>query len=82
MKASDTVMSSEDINFCGIKNVIIKKDARAIATAQAEISFKAGIREVVEWIEEDLNFDSFGGSRLDKLREEWQAKLKEWGIDG
>lgn len=40
---------------------------------QAEISFRAGIREVVKWIEEH------GGS-LDGFRPEWQAFLKEKGV--
>jgi len=76
---------------------------RAIAKAQAEISFKAGyeakesefevarialsevygnghkagIREVVEWIEKNILMN-FG--IVSVRTDEWQAKLKEWGI--
>ena len=42
--------------------------------AQAEITWDKAIREVVEWI------TNHGGS-LDGIRTEWQAKLKEWGIN-
>lgn len=47
----------------------------AYMNAHAEISFRAGIREVVEWLIND-SYDTtihFG--------EDWQAKLKEWGIE-
>ena len=60
--------------------------------AQAEASFKAGIREVVEWIEANTcNAYGEGGRHYcpncdhqihgvpDYL---WQAKPKEWGIEG
>lgn len=44
--------------------------------AQVEISFKAGIKEVVEWINYRhilSNTDTFHGKQ-------WQAKLKEWEL--
>jgi len=59
---------------------------RAICETQAEISFKAGIEEVVEWLkqENDKNPRVLDGSFIiAKLNQErWQAKLKEWEIDG
>ncbi len=42
---------------------------------QAEISFKAGIREVVEWLEVNSVFMRFFADQ------EWYAKLKDWGIE-
>ena len=42
----------------------------------AEISFKAGIREVVEWIEQYSH-----ASMRDIFGDDWRAKLKEWGIE-
>ena len=43
----------------------------------AEISFKAGIKEVVEWIKErDCGDKSCVAITID----DWQAKLKEWGL--
>jgi len=61
---------------------------------QDEISFKAGIREVVKWIHEEFGGyipDSKGGLVLKNIlideeygengsMDKWQAKLKEWGI--
>jgi len=44
-----------------------------IADAQAEISFKAGIKEIVEWIQS--HFVAI------KDKDDWQSKLKSWGID-
>jgi hypothetical protein len=50
-----------------------------VAQIQAEPSFKAGIREVVEWIETP------GFGIRDDIRayceNVWQDKLKEWGIE-
>ena len=60
---------------------------RAIAKAQAEISFKAGresmLKEVVEWIEAEFTELILGGEKLLEFKvmdEEWQAKLKEWNV--
>ena len=63
---------------------------RKIAQAQAEISFKAGIREVVEWVKKgtimqrmDRDSRFFTANKETILfglpYKEWQAKLKEWG---
>lgn len=52
---------------------------------QAEISYKAGIREVVEWLRKHMTFmeweyeDSKGIWYCPIDDNEWQAKLKEWG---
>ena len=41
---------------------------------QAEISFKAGIKEVTEWL--------FNNDFVDELPwDTWSAKLKEWGLE-
>jgi nucleoid DNA-binding protein len=53
------------------------KNAFTPAYEQAEISFRAGIKEVVEWVNNNINTDeevAFKGIGS------WQAKLKEWGI--
>ena len=53
----------------------------------AEISFRAGIREVVEWIEKASeykqlpNIDHTFYYHLDVLDSVWQAKLKDWGAN-
>ena len=73
----DTVMSDEDlqsIEELELYHFKSKKLEKAIAQAQAEISFKAGIKEVVEWLV-DNDF-------VDELPwDTWSAKLKEWGIE-
>jgi hypothetical protein len=74
MEAKETVMSSEertkvliDIGSDNCDEVIDE----AICQKQAEISFKAGIKEVVDWV------DSFIPSQYRK-EELWQAKVKGW----
>ena len=106
MKAEDTVMNKEQLekwlwnrldkstkfeqfnrNFC--------KDLSKI---QAEISFNAGIEEVVEWVEKHTTQASDVSEYINEVghrerilfpknylmlnNQEWQSKLKEWGIDG
>ena len=61
---------------------LVDKTSHALVDAareQAEISFKAGIREVVDWITNRENYYTNPHLKYDK---EWQAKLKSWGIDG
>ena len=54
---------------------------------QAEISFKAGIKEVVDWIRENSytsvsdGFMEGGSGKRTFGNTHWQAKLKEWGIN-
>jgi len=68
----DTVMSDDELD-------IVSNNRRAQIAKQAEISFKAGIREVVEYVEGRKT----GGENPNQvwLGEEWQAKLKEWFKD-
>ena len=96
MEAKDTVMNSNDAakiyegererlnrHCCGCPSDYVEP----VIKAQSEISFKAGIKEVVEWISSYEHI----GLRLDGkpvikdtiiiLPRIWQAKLKEWGID-
>ena len=80
MKAKDT------IKLCGDEHC-----QPYCHEAQAEISFKAGTRKVAEFVnnliigvdnckfEERLNGDK-GCIVLDINENQWQAKLKEWGI--
>ena len=45
------------------------------------LGYLAGIREVVEWVERHthkMNTNMYG---ISLGRAEWQAKLKEWGIE-
>ncbi len=47
--------------------------------AQAEVSFKAGMKEVVEWIEEN-SFQPEYSERKSFNILKWQDKLNKWGI--
>ena len=55
---------------------ITNKTGQEVAKAQAEISFKAGIKEVVEWI---TNREKYYTNPHLKYDNEWQSKLKDWG---
>ena len=91
MEAKDTVMSKSQVNeILKRKGVFIPDFVEyneshpdyKFCLAQAEISFKAGIKEVVDWIEEN-NSSSPLVSWITIFRfqeDEWLAKLKEWGI--
>ena len=85
MKASDTVMPFSQIEAIDLKNAESNfTDALYdVAREQAEISFKSGIKEVVEFINKEMlpyhGLDEYITVGWD---EKWQSKLKEWGIDG
>ena len=83
MEAKDTVMSAGEL--CRLvcqehrSKTLEAKDCNGLdcelcqLTKQAEISFKAGIKEVVEWVK--------AHPRIQHSWDEWQSKLKDWGID-
>ena len=80
MKAEDTVIPVEERIKMGVWHGREKQ-----AQAQAEVSFKAGIQEVVEWVKTNHGYiglclpNSFlSWIQIDPAK--WQAKLKEWGI--
>lgn len=80
MKAKDTIMTDEQI--AEVLDVYSEFDitwvepeetkANRICKAQAEISFKAGIREVVDWLEEHKYWFALNEYTV------FQAKKKEW----
>ena len=90
MKAEDTAMSDEDLMDIAWRiypdktnTPFITQERRAVAKAQAEISYKAGIKEVVDWINENNSImvvKDDGATMFLYVGNEWQAKLKEWGI--
>jgi len=97
MEAKDTVIKISDCPYQpdGCKDelwvdlgAVYQEKFMQGARRQAEISFKAGIKEVVEWIDENgiEGVEETGeGFNLDKPqlvvdKKPWQAKLKEWGI--
>lgn len=50
-----------------------------VAKAQAKLSFKAGIKEVVQFFDGKYKKDG-GHIEIAFGIAEWQAKLKEWGL--
>jgi len=71
MKAKDTARHQDNCELSHIKINFGK--CTCGAEQQAEISFKAGRKQVVDWINEADIIDDF-------CLEEWQSQLKEWGI--
>ena len=51
-----------------------------ILEKQAEVSFKAGIQEVAEWVGNNAITPPTPFANLEIQRLPWQSKLKEWGI--
>ena len=66
MKAKDIVMGMAKIEY--IRNSTVARDMVDNAKEEGR---KAGIKEVVEWV--NANFGTVPAT--------WQAKLKEWGIE-
>jgi len=58
----------------GIKNTLWQ-----LAKQQDNVSLKAGIKEVVEWVLSESDYDC-GHFIFDIDQEIWNSKLKEWGI--
>lgn len=86
MEAEDTVMTYDEVRTYWLKRGVQGPDIDDTKEAQAEISFKAGIREVVRWVNRKLivtfPLDTTEIYHLKMVlgSYEWQAKLKEWGI--
>lgn len=104
MEAKDTVIkiTRENIRtYCGIDRyevgdvnnpITVKQDdwdIKSLLKDQAEISFEAGRREVVEWVEQHLiyialEYDGMPVLHLQtngkKSAEKWQKQKKEWGL--
>ena len=104
-KWRDTVLRDMAINEAYVNGVLPKRTRdivalrrRNIAKAQAEITgdiaYQQGMREVVEWLENNCMLSVLDKSRFTykdvgsitfqlgnlKDSEEWQTKCKEWGI--
>ena len=78
MDAKDTVMELI-FSYCGKNKTLAQVVKEYGARYMMEDARKAGIKEVVEWVE--------GKNRHDRPRSyyeldglEWQAQLKEWGL--
>ena len=81
MEAKDTIMNDgtkRQFRYILDKTPkdVSRWDIDGAIELQAEISFEAGIKEVVEWIEQYSH-----ASMRDILGDDWRTKLKEWGIE-
>ena len=83
MEAKDTVMTPAEIarelrELSDDEWLEVIQDSHAYERKlQAEILYKAGIKEVVEWL--TANGTDFLTDYLERSSM-WQAKLEEWGI--
>lgn len=83
MEAKDTVMDDARIETIWRDEAmacfgsILR--AKYLVKEQAGISFRAGIGEVVGWVNYYAHNQTFNGF-MHIPNENWQAKLKEWGI--
>ena len=82
LEAKDTVMKGEQARMAYLSGRTVE--------VQAEISFKAGIKEIVDWLNKENTLkwksltntpDWFRHCGLGISDEKWQAKLKELGIE-
>ena len=83
MESKDTVMGnkSRDKFFKEIgwvNDSICEKFLDDLCEKQAEVSFKAGMKEVVEWVNKHSKI--YQGYPY-YIEEELDAKVKEWGIE-
>ena len=78
MKAEDTV-KKVDWGDYNTHNCHWKVDK--MLAEQAEISFKIGVDEVVKWVEHHVTERVSDGFYVGITRSEWQAQLKNWGVE-
>ena len=83
MEAKDTVMKDTKIYTGSTPKPA--DQVRELLEAQAEISFKAGMREVVEFIRENIYGRVVDKEHIHKLRVEiplidWKAFIKKRGL--
>ncbi len=81
MEAKDTVMNDKQLYELGAEDWRDIRWLTKVAQAQAEISFKAGTKEVAEWVEKHQKQDIFGNIFPNPYGFEWRSKLKKWGIE-
>ena len=73
MEAKDTVMSEEQLSSVSLDGCAEGNEWRAALKVQAEISFKAGMKEVVDFVKaHTCNLEDWTG---------WQEQLEEWGLE-
>ena len=84
MEAKDTVISAieqtkalDKVPFADLRSQVCRD---ILCEAQAEISFKAGIKEVVKWIQFRNYSTPEHYSHFQISKYEWQAELKELGL--
>ena len=96
MKWEDTVLGADERRKAGgwnplkqayVTGIDILNIEQNLCKAQAEISFKAGQRSVVEWIEMHklrgvgaYSTEIFTEGDIPICKDWWRAQKKEWGI--
>lgn len=83
MKYEDTILKTDEIDHIiktspNLYDNFTMNKILDVCKKQAELSFNAGIKEVVDFLNiTPYPLSGYFGSRA---YEKWQAKLKEWGI--
>lgn len=86
MKAKDTLTFTKGKKYAELVafDPNVAELVKRLLKAQAEISFKAGVREVVDYINHHLNPQVWNSDTNKPYytieKSKWQAKLKEWDI--
>lgn len=80
MNWQDTVMGEKELQKGYCEGAY---DVEYLIKRQAEISFEAGIRVVVEAVNTLTNVPAcrYKNAYICLYKKMWQAKLKEWGIE-
>ena len=87
MKAEDTIMDRDEMFTCSLVSRYPFRDIEDVIKEtcihQDEISVRAGVKKVVDWMawhKAFLSFDEDDLTEIRMLEKEWQQQLKEWGI--
>lgn len=70
-------MEAKDTKWCPQHGYPLPCDKCGLG--QYELGFKAGIKEVVEWLENESHF-GIPKTLTEQSQKDWQAKQKEWGL--
>ena len=80
MDWEDSVMNDNGLDNCRQPGGLPLYDLREVARRQAEESFKAGRKEVVEWFFSHERKDYPSGYGIQVELDELKAQLEVWGI--
>ncbi len=78
----DTVLTENQLKEKLGGDVVVGQQASRALKLQAETSFRAGVKEAMEWVKKHYHADTGYECSLYLIdKREKQAKLKEWGLE-